>query len=195
MAFEPFTTLAALATASTCAGSAWRSHRPQFRHPRSSRRRRRCSSNVTGGRSSWVSAPLARREHDAFGIPLPRCRAIRSARGRPRTISALFGRTPPPLRRTRLDATVEDYIYPLRGATNEPAADAPVWPIHLAGSPATAWDPAGSGICRGWPMPGNRPGDVAYFAESVTRSVVHSRPRGAIPTLQLRRAARCGDDG
>lgn len=163
VAFEPFTTLAALAhhVPGRWLGVAVAS--ATFRHPALLAKAATVLDNVTGGRFILgIGAGWHEGEHDAFGIPLPSMpdRFDRLEAGL-RTISALFGSDAAPGR----GVTVEDSIYPLRGATNEP-------PPMRAGGPAL-WlggqRPRGIRLAvryaEGWPMPGNRPGDVAYFTE------------------------------
>ena len=61
--------------------------------------------------------------------------------------------------------TIDDPIYPLDRATNEPPPITPT--VRRCGSVASA-SAASSSIARygsGWPLPGNRAGDVAYFVE------------------------------
>ena len=163
VAFEPFTTLAALAhnVPGRWLGVAVAS--ATFRHPALVAKAATVLDNVTGGRFILgIGAGWHEGEHDAFGIPLPRLpeRFDRLEAGL-RTISALFGPDAAPGR----GVTVEDSIYPLRGATNEPQPMRPRGPaIWLGGQ-----RPRGIGLAvqyaEGWPMPGNRPGDVAYFTE------------------------------
>ena len=67
--------------------------------------------------------------------------------------------------RTPPGVTLDDPFYPLRDATNEPP------PVRPGGPPIWLGGQRRRGIALavryadGWPMPGNRPGDVAYFAE------------------------------
>jgi alkanesulfonate monooxygenase SsuD/methylene tetrahydromethanopterin reductase-like flavin-dependent oxidoreductase (luciferase family) len=119
--------------------------------------------HATGGRFILgIGAGWHEGEHDAFGIPLPpigeRFDRYESA---VRTIAALFSdaaRTAPGVR-------VDDPTYPLRDATNEPP------PLRPGGPPLWLGGQRRRGIALairyadGWPMPGNRPGDVAYFVE------------------------------
>ena len=133
-----------------------------FRHPAIVAKAATVLDHATGGRfivgigSGWHEG-----EHDAFGIPLPplaeRFDRYESA---VRTIATLLfdeARTAPGVR-------LDDPYYPLRDATNEPP------PLRPGGPPIWIGGQRRRGIALavryadGWPMPGNRPGDVAYFA-------------------------------
>ena len=119
--------------------------------------------NVTGGRFILgIGAGWHEGEHDAFGIPLPPLRArfdrLEATLG---TISALFGPDAAP----GLGVTVDDSIYPLRGATNEPQPVRPGGPAIWLGGQRPRGIRLAVRYAEGWPMPGNRPGDVAYFSE------------------------------
>jgi alkanesulfonate monooxygenase SsuD/methylene tetrahydromethanopterin reductase-like flavin-dependent oxidoreductase (luciferase family) len=162
VAFEAFTTLAALAhrLSGSWLGVAVAS--ATFRHPALLAKEATVLDNVTGGRfilglgSGWHAG-----EHEAYGIPLPplpeRFDLLESEL---RVLSALFGTDVPDGR----GVTLDDPRFPLRDATLEPS------PVR-AGGPAI-WlggqKRRGIGLAvhyaDGWPMPGNRPGDVDYFA-------------------------------
>jgi alkanesulfonate monooxygenase SsuD/methylene tetrahydromethanopterin reductase-like flavin-dependent oxidoreductase (luciferase family) len=134
-----------------------------FRHPAIVAKASTVLDHATGGRFIvGIGAGWHEGEHDAFGIPLPpiaeRFDRYESA---VRTIAALLSdaaRTAPGVR-------VDDPYYPLHGATNEPP------PLRPGGPPIWLGGQRRRGIALavryadGWPMPGNRPGDVAYFAE------------------------------
>jgi alkanesulfonate monooxygenase SsuD/methylene tetrahydromethanopterin reductase-like flavin-dependent oxidoreductase (luciferase family) len=134
-----------------------------FRHPSLVAKAATVLDNVTGGRFILgMGAGWHEGEHDAFGIPLPPMaeRFDRFESG-VATVAALLSdaaRTPP-------GVTRDDPFYPLRGATNEPP------PVRPGGPPIWLGGQRRRGIALavrhadGWPMPGNRPGDVAYFAE------------------------------
>lgn len=133
-----------------------------FRHPAIVAKSATVLDNVTGGRFVLgLGAGWHEGEHDAFAIPLPPIRErydrYESAL---RVLSALFSdeaRRPP-------GVTLDDPFFPLRGATNEPGAVRPGGPpIWLGGQKARGIALAVR-YAEGWPMPGNRPGDVAYFA-------------------------------
>jgi alkanesulfonate monooxygenase SsuD/methylene tetrahydromethanopterin reductase-like flavin-dependent oxidoreductase (luciferase family) len=61
--------------------------------------------------------------------------------------------------------TLDDEHFPLRGATMEPGPLRPGGPPIWVGGQG----PRAIGLVArygdGWPMPGNRPGDVAYFSQ------------------------------
>jgi len=61
--------------------------------------------------------------------------------------------------------TLDDPFYPLREATNEPRPVRPEGPAIWLGGQRRR----GIGLAvryeEGWVMPGNRPGDVAYFSQ------------------------------
>lgn len=133
-----------------------------FRHPAIVAKAATALDNMTGGRfilglgAGWHAG-----EHEAFGIPLPPL-AERFARfeSAVTVISALLSeqaRHPP-------GVTIEDPYYPLRQATNEPP------PVALSGPPIWLGTQKRRGIAlsaryaHGWPLPGNRAGDVSYFA-------------------------------
>jgi len=119
--------------------------------------------NVSGGRFVLgIGAGWHEGEHDAFGIPLPPLpeRFDRLEAGL-RTVTALFGPDGVPGR----GVTLEDSIYPLRGATNEPQPIRPGGPSVWLGGQRRRGIRLAVQNAEGWPMPGNRPGDVAYFAE------------------------------
>jgi len=119
--------------------------------------------NATGGRFILgVGAGWHEGEHDTFGIPLPpiaeRFDHYESGVRVLATLLSDMARTPPGVR-------LDDPFYPLREATNEPP------PLRPGGPPIWLGGQRRRGIALavryadGWPMPGNRPGDVAYFIE------------------------------
>lgn len=133
-----------------------------FRHPALVAKAATVLDHVTGGRfilglgAGWHAG-----EHAAFGIPLPPLREridrFESAVG---VISALFSdaaRRPP-------GVTLEDPFYPLRDATNEPPPLRPEGPAIWLGGQRRGGIALAARYAEGWVMPGNRPGDVAYFA-------------------------------
>lgn len=162
VAFEAFTTLAALAhrLPGRWLGVAVAS--ATFRHPALLAKEATVLDNVTGGRFILgLGAGWHEGEHDAFGIPLPplpeRFDLLESEL---RVLSALFGTDASAGR----GATLDDPHFPLRGATLEPAPMRPGGPaIWLGGQRRRGIDLAVR-YAEGWPMPGNRPGDVDYFA-------------------------------
>jgi alkanesulfonate monooxygenase SsuD/methylene tetrahydromethanopterin reductase-like flavin-dependent oxidoreductase (luciferase family) len=76
-------------------------------------------------------------------------------------VSALFSeaaRRPP-------GVTLDDPFYPLRDATNEPPPMRPEGPTIWLGGQQRRGIALAARYAEGWVMPGNRPGDVAYFAQ------------------------------
>jgi alkanesulfonate monooxygenase SsuD/methylene tetrahydromethanopterin reductase-like flavin-dependent oxidoreductase (luciferase family) len=162
-AFESMTALAALATRvpGMWVGVAVASN--TFRHPAVLAKSAAMLDNVTGGRFILgLGAGWHEGEHDQFGIPLPpmaeRFDRFQSA---VEVVGSLFSdaaRRPP-------GVTLVDRFYPLKGATLEPP------PLRRGGPPL--WLGVGkkrgielaARLADGWPMPGNRPGDVAFFSE------------------------------
>jgi alkanesulfonate monooxygenase SsuD/methylene tetrahydromethanopterin reductase-like flavin-dependent oxidoreductase (luciferase family) len=134
-----------------------------FRHPALVAKSATVIDQATGGRFILgLGAGWHEGEHESFGIPLPPIveRFDRFERG-VRTISALLSDAA----RSEPGVTIDDPIFPLRGATNEPP------PLRSGGPPIWIGGQRRRGIALavryadGWPMPGNRPGDVAYFSE------------------------------
>jgi alkanesulfonate monooxygenase SsuD/methylene tetrahydromethanopterin reductase-like flavin-dependent oxidoreductase (luciferase family) len=162
VAFEAFTTLAALAhrVPGRWLGVAVASG--TFRHPALLAKAATVLDNVTGGRfilglgSGWHEG-----EHEAFGIPLPplpeRFDRLESTL---RVVAALFGPEAAPGR----GATVDDPLFPMRDAANEPAPIRPGGPAIWLGGQRRRGIALAARYAEGWPMPGNRPGDVDYFA-------------------------------
>jgi alkanesulfonate monooxygenase SsuD/methylene tetrahydromethanopterin reductase-like flavin-dependent oxidoreductase (luciferase family) len=143
-----------------------------FRHPAVVAKAATVLDHATGGRfilgmgAGWHAG-----EHDALGIPLPPIRErFDGYEASVRAVAALLSdpaRTPP-------GVTLDDPLFPLRGATNEPPPRTPGGPpLWLGGT-----RPRGLALLArhadGWPMPGNRPGDVALFIEQ------RDRIRGAL---------------
>jgi len=134
-----------------------------FRHPSVVAKAATVLDYVTGGRFILgMGAGWHEGEHHAFGIRLPPMaeRFDRFESG-VATVAALLSdaaRVPP-------GVTRDDPYYPLKDATNEPP------PLRPGGPPIWLGGQRRRGIALavrhadGWPMPGNRPGDVAYFAE------------------------------
>jgi len=134
-----------------------------FRHPAVTAKAATVLDNVTGGRfilglgAGWHAG-----EHAQFGIPLPpmaeRFDRYESA---VKVLTALFSdaaRRPP-------GVTLDDPYYPLLDATNEPPPVRPEGPAIWLGGQKRRGIALAARYAEGWPMPGNRPGDVAYFAE------------------------------
>ena len=133
-----------------------------FRHPAIVAKSATVLDNATGGRfvlglgAGWHDG-----EHETFGIPLPPIgeRFTRFESG-VATIAALLSDAA----RSAPGVTLDDPHYPLRAATNEPPPLRPGGPpIWIGGQRRRGIDLAVH-FAEGWPMPGNRPGDVDYFA-------------------------------
>lgn len=134
-----------------------------FRHPALLAKGATLLDHVTGGRFILgIGAGWHEGEHEAFGVPLPPPPArFDRYESTLKVLRALFSDEA----RTAPGVTLEDPLFPLRGATNEPPPLTPGGPqLWLGGA-----RPRGIALAvrygQGWPMPGNRPGDVAYFAE------------------------------
>jgi alkanesulfonate monooxygenase SsuD/methylene tetrahydromethanopterin reductase-like flavin-dependent oxidoreductase (luciferase family) len=161
-AFESTTTAAALATRvpGKWVGIAVLSN--TFRHPAVLAKSATVLDHVTGGRFVLgLGAGWHEGEHDALGIPLPpppeRFNRFESAL---QVLSALFSdeaRQPP-------GVTVDDPFFPLRSATNEPPPVRPGGPPIWLGVQKRRGIALAARYASGWPMPGNRPGDIAYFS-------------------------------
>jgi alkanesulfonate monooxygenase SsuD/methylene tetrahydromethanopterin reductase-like flavin-dependent oxidoreductase (luciferase family) len=162
-ALEAMTSLAALASRvpGMWVGVAVASN--TFRHPAVLAKSAAVLDNVTGGRFVLgLGAGWHEGEHAEFGIPLPpmaeRFDRFASAIEVVATLFSDAARRPP-------GVTLPDRFYPLSGARMEPATlrsgGPPLWlgVGHRRGIELAAR------FAEGWPMPGNRPGDVAYFAE------------------------------
>ena len=160
---ESLTTLAALAShlPGMWVGVAVASN--TFRHPALLAKQAAVLDNVTGGRFILgLGAGWHEGEHEQFGIPLPpiaeRFDRFESALG---VLAALFSdaaQRPP-------GVTLNDPFYPLRGATLEPGTVRPGGPPLWLGVGKGRGIALAARFAEGWPMPGNRPGDVAYFSE------------------------------
>ncbi len=162
-AMESLTTLAALASQvpGWWIGVAVASN--TFRHPAVLAKTAIVLDNVTSGRFILgLGAGWHEGEHDQFGIALPpmseRFARFESA---VEVLSALFSDAAlhPP------GVTLDDPFYPLRGATIEPGPVRPGGPVIFLGVGKRRGIALAARFADGWPMPGNRPGDVAYFAQ------------------------------
>lgn len=161
--FEALTSLAALAMTIPGHWVGLAVAANTFRHPALLAKAAAIIDNVSGGRFILgVGTGWHEGEHDAFGIPLPpmpeRFDRFESA---VRTLRALFS----PAARTEDGVTREDPFYPLRGATMDPAPVRPEGPAIWLGGQKRRGIALAAALAEGWPMPGNRPGDVAYFSE------------------------------
>jgi len=160
---ESITTLAALASRvpGMWIGVAVASN--TFRHPAVLAKAAAALDNVTGGRFVLgLGAGWHEGEHEQFGIPLPpmveRFDRFESA---VRVFAALFSDEA----RRSPGVTLDDPYYPLRGATLEPGTMRPGGPPLWLGVTKRRGVALAARYAEGWPMPGNRPGDVAYFSE------------------------------
>ena len=161
-AFESVTTAAALAgkVPGKWLGIAVASN--TFRHPAVLAKAATVIDNATGGRFVLgLGAGWHQGEHDAFGIPLPplpeRFDRYESAL---RVLTSLFSdeaHRPP-------GVSLDDPFFPLENATNEPPPVRPGGPAIWLGGQKRRGIALAARYAEGWPMPGNRPGDVAYFA-------------------------------
>jgi alkanesulfonate monooxygenase SsuD/methylene tetrahydromethanopterin reductase-like flavin-dependent oxidoreductase (luciferase family) len=162
-AFESLTTAAALAhrVPGKWIGIAVLAN--TFRHPAVVAKAATVLDNATGGRFILgLGAGWHEGEHETFGIPLPEI-AERFARyeSAVATLGALFSDAA----RAAPGITRDDPWYPLRGATLEPA------PIRAGGPAIWLGGQRRRGIAlaarhaEGWIMPGNRAGEVEYFAD------------------------------
>ncbi|MFN8621844.1 MAG: LLM class flavin-dependent oxidoreductase [Chloroflexota bacterium] len=134
-----------------------------FRHPALVAKSATVLDHATGGRfllgmgAGWHAG-----EHDAFGIPLPPIRErFDRYEASVAAVAALFSdaaRTPP-------GVNVDDPLAPLRAATNEPPPLTPGGPPLWLGGTRSRGLALLARFASGWPMPGNRPGDVAFFAD------------------------------
>ena len=162
-AFESLTSLAALAhrVPGLWVGVAVLSN--TFRHPAVVAKAATVLDNATGGRFILgLGAGWHEGEHESFGIPLPpmaeRFDRYDSALG---VLSALFSdaaRRPP-------GVSLDDRFYPLRQATNEPGTIRPEGPAIWLGGQRRRGIALAARHAEGWPLPGNRAGDVPYFIE------------------------------
>ena len=135
-----------------------------FRHPAVLAKAATVIDNVTTGRFILgVGAGWHEGEHDAFGIPLPEPRErFDRFESTLRVLRALFSDAA----RHRPGVTLEDPFYPLRDATNEPPPVRPGGPLVWVGAGKPRGLELMAKYAAGWPMPGNRPGDVALFIET-----------------------------
>lgn len=163
VAFEAFTTAAALSyrVPGKWIGLAVAAN--TFRHPAVLAKQATMLDILTEGRFILgLGAGWHVGEHEAFGIdlPAPRERFDRYESAL-RVVSALFSEAA----RHAPGVTVDDLFYPLDRATNQPP------PMSASGPPMWLGGQRRRGIeliaryASGWPLPGNRAGDVSYFTE------------------------------
>jgi alkanesulfonate monooxygenase SsuD/methylene tetrahydromethanopterin reductase-like flavin-dependent oxidoreductase (luciferase family) len=134
-----------------------------FRHPAVLAKAATVLDNATDGRFIvGLGAGWHVGEHRSFGVPLlPRRELFDRFESYVEVVHALLSdaaRRPPGISR-------DDPYFPLDGATMEPPpASAGGPPIWLGGQRRRGIALAAR-LADGWPMPGNRAGDVAYFSE------------------------------
>ncbi|MGH2446606.1 MAG: LLM class flavin-dependent oxidoreductase [Candidatus Limnocylindria bacterium] len=162
VAFESLTTLAALAHRVPGLWLGVAVLAATFRHPALVAKAATVLDNVTGGRFVLgLGAGWHEGEHAAFGIRLPepveRFDRLEDALA---TLHALFS----PAAATDVGVSLESPYFPLRGATNEPRTIRPDGPAIWLGGQRRRGIALAARYAEGWPMPGNRSGDVAYFA-------------------------------
>ncbi len=138
-----------------------------FRHPALLAKAATVLDNVTAGRFILgLGAGWHEGEHDAFGIPLPpppeRFDRLESQL---RVLRALFSDQA----RRSPGVTLDDPFYPLHEATNEPGPVRPGGPLLWLGVGKPRGLRLMAQYASGWPMPGNRPGDVEFFAQARDR--------------------------
>jgi len=162
-AFEAFTTAAALAhrVPGKWIGLAVAAN--TFRHPAVLAKQATTLDIVTGGRFILgLGAGWHVGEHEAFGVPLPepgeRLDRYESAI---HVLQALFSDEA----RRSPGVSLDDYYYSLDRATNEPPPASPTGPrLWLGGQGKRSVELIGR-YAVGWPMYGNRAGDVDFFRE------------------------------
>jgi len=159
---EPLTLLASLAhhVPGKWLGTAVLSN--TFRHPSMLAKEATVLDNLTGGRFILgLGAGWHPGEHEAFGIPLPppveRFDRYESSL---RVLRALFSEEA----RRQPGVDLDDPFVPLRGATNEPGTVRRGGPLVWLGGQKRRGIELAARFADGWPMPGNMPGDVGYFA-------------------------------
>jgi alkanesulfonate monooxygenase SsuD/methylene tetrahydromethanopterin reductase-like flavin-dependent oxidoreductase (luciferase family) len=162
-AFESLTTAAALArrVPGKWIGIAVLAN--TFRHPALVAKSATVLDNVTGGRFILgLGAGWHEGEHAAFGIDLPEIHE-RFARyeSAVATLAALFSDAA----RSEPGVARPDPFYPLHDATLEPAPLRPGGPALWLGGQKRRGISLAARYAEGWIMPGNRAGDVEYFAD------------------------------
>lgn len=162
-AFEAFTTAAALAHRVPGKTIGIAVAASTFRHPAVLAKQATVIDLVTGGRFILgVGAGWHAGEHEAFGVPLPDPpERFDRFESQLRVLKALFSDEA----RHEPGVTLDDPHFPLDRATNEPP------PLTAGGPPIWLGAQRRRGIeliaryATGWPMYGNRAGDVAFFSE------------------------------
>lgn len=163
VAFEAFTTAAALAhrVPGKWIGIAVAAN--TFRHPALLAKEATTLDIVTDGRfilglgAGWHAG-----EHEAFGVDLPEPRErFDRYESSLRVLTALFSDAA----RQSPGVSVRDPIYSLDRATNEPPPVSSTGPRLWLGGLRKRGTELMARYASGWPLPGNRAGDVAYFGE------------------------------
>lgn len=162
-AFEALTTAAALAGRVPGKWVGVAVFANTFRHPAILAKGATLLDHVTGGRFILgLGAGWHEGEHEAFGIPLPPLRErFDRYESALRVLEALFSDEA----RGAPGVMLDDPFYPLRDATNEPGPRTPGGPQIWLGAQKARGIALAVRFAQGWPMPGNRPGDVGYFVE------------------------------
>jgi alkanesulfonate monooxygenase SsuD/methylene tetrahydromethanopterin reductase-like flavin-dependent oxidoreductase (luciferase family) len=134
-----------------------------FRHPALLAKSAAVLDVVTGGRFVLgLGAGWHEGEHSAFGIELgPPARRVDRLESALRVLDALFSSEA----RTPAGVSLDDPHYPLKGATMDPAPRRPTGPPRWVGGQGPRGVRLVARHADGWPMPGNRPGDVPYFGQ------------------------------
>ena len=136
---------------------------------RSSPRRRRCWTTRPAAGSSWVWAPAGTRASTTRSGS--RCRRCGERFDRYGARSARLPRCSPTRRGTRRASPLDDPFYPAAAArptSRRPRAPGgpPIW-LGVTGPRGMA---LAARYASGWPMPGNRPGDVALLRRETGRA-------------------------
>jgi alkanesulfonate monooxygenase SsuD/methylene tetrahydromethanopterin reductase-like flavin-dependent oxidoreductase (luciferase family) len=161
-AFEAFTTAAALAhrVPGKWIGIAVAAN--TFRHPALLAKEATVLDIVTGGRFILgLGAGWHEGEHAAFGIPLPPPRErLDRFESAIQVVTTLFS----DVARDDPGVSVAGAPFSLSRATNLPAPVSPGGPALWLGGQRRRGIELIARYASGWPQPGNRAGDVAYFA-------------------------------
>jgi alkanesulfonate monooxygenase SsuD/methylene tetrahydromethanopterin reductase-like flavin-dependent oxidoreductase (luciferase family) len=132
-----------------------------FRHPAVLAKSAVVLDNATSGRFVLgLGAGWHEGEHDAFGLPLP---PMRERFDRFESALAVLATLFSEKARSEPGVSLEDPFYPLHEATMEPGAIRPDGPAIWLGGQRPRGIALAARYAEGWPMPGNRPGDVPYF--------------------------------
>jgi alkanesulfonate monooxygenase SsuD/methylene tetrahydromethanopterin reductase-like flavin-dependent oxidoreductase (luciferase family) len=162
-AFEAFTTLAVMSSRvpGMWLGTVVASN--TFRHPAMVAKAAVILDNATGGRFILgLGAGWHEGEHEQFGIPLlPIRERFDRYESAVRVLASLFSDEA----RRLPGVTLDDPFYPLKGAMMDPVPMRPEGPALWLGGQRRRGIDLAARFAEGWPMPGNRPGDVGYFAE------------------------------